>query len=89
MRGKIGAAVEPEHRYDATGEERLHDLGVGVVFPVPVGRAATGRLAAQNRALQATKALARLDAELIECVACGRDTRSAPPPFDPRSGARA
>ena len=31
VRGEVGAAVEPEHRDDTARDERLDDLGVGVV----------------------------------------------------------
>ena len=34
--GEIRAAVEPEDRHDATGDERLHDLSVCVALAVPV-----------------------------------------------------
>ena len=70
--GELGATVEPEDRDDASGDERLDDLCVRVAFSVPVRRAATGCLAAEDGALQTTKALAGLDAELVERVAGGR-----------------
>ena len=37
--GEIGAAVEPEHRDDAAGDERLDDLGVRIVVAAVAVRA--------------------------------------------------
>ena len=53
LRGKLDAAVQPEHRDDAAGEERLDDLGVGVAPARAAVRAAGGgRLAPQDLALE-------------------------------------
>ncbi len=68
---EVGRAVEPEHRYEAAGEDRLHDLRVRVAL---ARNRAPGepRFVAEDRRLELLERLARLDPELVE-----RDPRLA------------
>ena len=65
MLGEIASAVETDHRNDATGQQRLHDLTLFIARRGAIGHGETG-LVSENFGLEALELGAGLDPELVD-----------------------